>query len=92
MLFVDEKYINRERSRAFKPLSINQYLDEKIEEKINNGEFRNINNNPYNSYNTYNEVDKEKIRKDFLKNKISNDIDPDGKFYIKFVERYDEND
>ena len=90
MLFVDEKYINRERSRAFKPLSINQYLDKKIEDKINNGEFRNINNNPYNSYNTYNEVDKEKIRKDFLKNKISNDIDPDGKFYIKFVERYDE--
>lgn len=90
MLFVDEKYINRERSRAFKPLSINQYLDKKIEEKINNGEFKNINNNPYNSYNAYNEVDKEKIRKEFLKNKISNDIDPDGKFYIKFVERYDE--
>ena len=33
MLFVDEKYINRERSRAFKPLSINQYLDKKIEDK-----------------------------------------------------------
>ena len=90
MFFVDEKYINRERTRAFKPLSINQYLDQKIEEKIKNGEFKDIHNNPYNSYNTYNEVDKERIRKEFLKNKISSDIDPDGRFYIKYVERYDE--
>jgi hypothetical protein len=90
IFFVDEKYINRERTRAFKPLSINQYLDQKIEEKIKNGEFKDIHNKPYNSYNTYNEVDKERIRKEFLKNTISSDIDPDGSFYIKYVERYDE--